>query len=370
MLYLSVATSASPAHGDASSSVTRPKPKSKRMRLLLLIAIVVIALVCAVWYFLTRYTESTNDAYLQADSVTLAPKVSGNIVAVLVNDNQLVKAGDPLVRIENDQYQARVNEMQATIKAREAAIERARADITRQQAEIEQAQAQYASAQVQLRYASHEYDRYRPLAASGAEASEHLADLKRSRDAAQADVAANAAAVKAASAQIATLKAQIVQSEAELASSRASLAQSDIDLKNTLVSSPIDGVIGNRTVRVGQYVQPGTRMLTVVPLNDIYLTANFKETQLTNMRPGQPATLHVDALPDLKIKGVVDSFSPGTGSQFALLPPENATGNFTKIVQRVPVKIRINASPEERKRLLPGMSVTVDVDTHEQGAGK
>lgn len=317
------------------------------------------------WYFFARYAESTNDAYLQADNVTLAPKVSGDVSQVLVGDNQTVRVNQPLVRINDDQYQARVKQMQASLKANEAAIGRARADIIRQQAEIEEAQARLHSAQVQLRYAEREYQRYQPLAASGAEAQQHLSELKRSRDVAQSDYEANVAGVKAASAQIHILKAQIVQSEAEMASSQAGLEQSKIDLNNTLISSPLDGVVGNRSVRVGQYVQAGTRLLTVVPVQNIYLVANFKETQLGRMRTGQPATLHVDALPDHEFSGVVESFSPGTGAQFALLPPENATGNFTKIVQRVPVRIRITDTSEQRKYLLPGMSVTVDIDTHD-----
>lgn len=367
MLYLSITTSAGAGPEQDASQPNRTLRSRKKM-LLRGIVIILAALALLIflwWYFIARFSESTNDAYLQADSVTLAPKISGNISEVLVKDNQTVKAGQPLVRINEDQYRARVSEMQAGMKANQAAIDRARADITRQQAEIEQAQARQRSAQVQLRYAEHEYQRYLPLAASGAEAKEHLADLRRSRDAAQADFEANVAAVKAASAQIQTLRAQIVQSEAQLASSGASLQRSDIDLQDTLIRSPIDGVIGNRTVRVGQYVQPGTRLLTVVPTQDIYLVANFKETQMTRIRVGQPVTLHVDAQPGHEFSGVVESVSPGTGSQFALLPPENATGNFTKIVQRVPVKIRITDTSPARNQLLPGMSVTVEIDTHD-----
>jgi len=172
------------------------------------------------------------------------------------------------------------------------------------------------------------------------------------------------AAVKSASAQIRTMQAQIEQTKAQLASARANRDQSGIDLRDTVIRSPIDGYVGDRAVRVGQYVQPGTRLLTVVPNDDVYLLANFKETQLTNMHPGQPAVLHVDAIPDYAFRGEVESFAPGTGSLFALLPPDNATGNFTKIVQRVPVRIRITEHTDQLKRLIAGMSVTVDVDTH------
>jgi membrane fusion protein (multidrug efflux system) len=359
----------SSAAADKLSNPLDPHAKKQRGKstIIWLCALLLAALAGLIflwWFFIARFSESTDDAYLQADSVTLAPKVSGYISEVLIKDNQRVNPGQPLVRLNDQQYQARVNEMRATADANQAAIDRAQAEIARQQAEIEQAQARQQGAQVQLSYAEHEYQRYLPLAASGAEAQEHVAQLRRSRDQAQADFNGNVAALKAASAQIKTLHAQIVQGNAQLASSHASLQQSDIDLHDTLISSPIAGVVGDKTVRVGQYVQPGTRLLTVVPLQDIYLVANFKETQMARIRVGQPALLHVDAQPGEIFHGVVDSFAPGTGSQFALLPPENASGNFTKIVQRIPVKIRLTDSTTARQPLLPGMSVTVDIDTH------
>jgi membrane fusion protein (multidrug efflux system) len=157
--------------------------------------------------------------------------------------------------------------------------------------------------------------------------------------------------------------AQIAQARAQLEAARASLRQAQLDVNDTTLYSSVAGKVGDRSVRVGQYVQPGTRLLSVVPVQSVYLEANFKETQIGGMRPGQRATLHVDALRGIDLHGVVDSFAPGTGSQFALLPPENATGNFTKIVQRVPVRIRVDADPKTRALLLPGLSVTVDVDT-------
>lgn len=357
---------------STAESVEAPQhrlKKSKKRRILLRIVFsiaLIAALAFAYWYLFARYSESTDDAYIQADSVTLAPKISGYVAKVLVKDNQWVKAGDPVVQIEDDQYQARLNQASATILADQAAIDQANAEINRQNAQIEQAQAQQRAAKVQLNYSNHEYQRYLPLAASGAENQEKLAELRRSRDQAQADFDANVAAVKSASAQIQSMHAQIEQAKAQLASAQANRAQSTIDFKGTVIYSPLDGRVGDRAVRVGQYVQPGTRLLTVVPEHDLYLVANFKETQLTHMQPGQPATLHVDAFPSHDFTGVVDSFAPGTGSLFALLPPDNATGNFTKIVQRVPVRIRITDNSEAVKRLLAGMSVMVDVNTHPQ----
>ncbi|WP_322071118.1 HlyD family secretion protein [Paraburkholderia bannensis] len=315
------------------------------------------------WWIVGRFIESTDDAYLQADSVTVAPKVSGYITDVYVADNQTVKAGDPLVKLDARQYQVALDQANATIDARAADIQHADAQLAQQRANIAQAQAQQEVARVSLRHAQDEVTRYTPLAASGAETTERLAELKSNRDQAQATLAADSAAVEAQRSQIAALTAQQAQARAQLEAARASAAQSQLDLDNTVVKSALAGRVGDRTVRVGQYVQPGTRMLTVVPVQKTYLTANFKETQIGRMRIGQPVELYVDALPGHTLHGVVDSFSPGTGAQFALLPPENATGNFTKIVQRVPVRIRIDTGPQTRGVLLPGMSVTVDVDT-------
>ncbi|WP_027820243.1 HlyD family secretion protein [Paraburkholderia bannensis] len=315
------------------------------------------------WWLVGRFIESTDDAYLQADSVTVAPKVSGYITDVFVADNQAVKAGDPLVRLDTRQYQAALAQANATIDARNADVEHADAQLTQQRANIAQAVAQEEVARVSLRHAQDEVARYTPLAASGAETTEKLSELKSSRDQAQATLAADHAAVESARSQMGALTAQLGQARAQLEAAKASAAQSQLDLDHTVVKSAIAGRVGDRTVRVGQYVQPGTRMLSVVPVQDTYLTANFKETQIGRMRIGQPVEISVDALSGHKLHGVVDSFSPGTGAQFALLPAENATGNFTKIVQRVPVRIRVETGPQTRKVLLPGMSVTAEVDT-------
>jgi membrane fusion protein (multidrug efflux system) len=352
---------------DPTTDPTAPPARRSRRRLVLIV-IVIVALVAATiwlarWWTVGRFIESTDDAYLQADSVTVAPKVSGYVTDVYVGDNQSIKAGDPLVRLDARQYQAALDQAQATIDARMADIQRAQADIQQQHANIEQAQAQQQVARISAAHARDEVQRYAPLAATGAETSERLAELTSTRDQALATLAANSAALNAAQTQIPAITAQIAQARAQLEAAQASARQSRLDLQDTIVRSALAGKVGDRTVRVGQYVQPGTRMLTVVPVQSTYLEANFKETQVGHMRVGQPVTLHVDALPGKDLHGVVDSFAPGTGSQFALLPPENATGNFTKIVQRVPVRIRIETGPETRSVLLPGLSVTADVDT-------
>ncbi|MEX3960832.1 HlyD family secretion protein [Paraburkholderia sp. EG286B] len=348
---------------DAAAAPARSGAKRTLLILLGLAALVAAAVWLGHWWVVGRFIESTDDAYLQADSVTIAPKVSGYVTDVYVADNQAVKAGDPLVKLDARQYQVALDQAQATVDARTADIEHAQAQIEQQRANVAQAQAQQEVAQVSLRHANDEVARYAPLAATGAETTERLAELKSERDKAQATLAADAAAVTSARSQISALNAQLSQARAQLEAARANAAQSQLDLDNTVVKSALAGRVGDRSVRVGQYVQPGTRMLTVVPVQRTYLTANFKETQIGRMRAGQPVELHVDALPGHTLHGVVDSFSPGTGAQFALLPPENATGNFTKIVQRVPVRIRLETGPETRSVLLPGMSVTVDVDT-------
>jgi membrane fusion protein (multidrug efflux system) len=322
------------------------------------------------WWVVGRYMQSTDDAYLRADSMTVAPKVSGYVTDVYVGDNATVKAGDPLVRLDGRQYRAALDQAQATVDARQADIQRAQAAILQQRAAIEQARAQQLTAQISSRHADDEVRRYGPLATTGAESSDQLSVLTSNRDQARATLAADTAALDQAQAKIADLNAQIAQARAQLEAAQASARQSKLDLDDTLIRSSLPGRVGDRTVRVGQYAQPGTRMMTVVPIEGVYLTANFKETQIGQMRAGQHASVRVDALPDTELQGVVESFAPGTGAEFALLPPENATGNFTKIVQRVPVRIRLEADEQTRKLLVPGLSVTVKVDTrqaHEDG---
>lgn len=320
------------------------------------------------WWTVGRFMQSTDDAYLQADSMTVAPKVSGYVAEVFVADNQSVTAGQPLIRLDNRQYQAMLEQANASIAARKADIERAEAELRQQQANIVQARAQVVGARAAQAHAIAEVERYEPLVETGAESAEKLADLRNAKDQASAKLAADIAALQAAERQPATTRAQIDQARAQLLAAEASSRQAQLDVGDTIVRSTLAGRVGDRAVRVGQFVQPGTRLMTIVPVQDVYLTANFKETQIGRMRAGQPASIEVDALPGNELHGTVASFSPGTGAQFALLPPQNATGNFTKIVQRVPVRIHIDADEQTRQLLLPGLSVTVRVDTRGNGA--
>jgi membrane fusion protein (multidrug efflux system) len=315
------------------------------------------------WWLVGRFIETTDDAYLQADSVTVAPKVSGYVAEVYVADNQAVPAGAPLVRLDSRQYQAALDQLTATTAARKADIARSEADLSLQRANIAQARATLKGAEANETYALAQVHRYQPLVSAGAETGERLAELRNAHNQAVATLEADKAALESAERQIAATQAQILEARAQLEAADASAESARLDAEDTVVKSPIAGRVGDRAVRVGQYVQPGTRLLTIVPVQDLYLEANFKETQIGLMRAGQPATIHVDALSGADLHGTVASFAPGTGSEFALLPPQNATGNFTKIVQRVPVRIHVDAGGEARKVLVPGLSVTVRVDT-------
>lgn len=335
----------------------------------MVLAIVALAalVALAVWFFRYethgKYIESTNDAYIRADQVTVSPKVSGYVEQVYVADNQDVTAGQPLVRIDPRDYRAQAAQFQAQIDVARANAEGIRAQIREQQTAVEQAAAQLALAQSDARFAASEVARYTPLAASGAETREKLTQLSNQATQAANQVAAQRAALAGARRRIASLQAQVAQALAQGEAAQAQLASANVNLGSTILRASIDGRIGDRSVRVGQFVQAGTRTMTVVPVNRLYVVANFKETQIGNMRPGQPVAIEVDALGGTGLRGHVESISPGTGAEFSLLPPQNATGNFTKIVQRVPVRIALDAGPEARRVLVPGLSATVKVNT-------
>jgi membrane fusion protein (multidrug efflux system) len=332
-------------------------------------AVLILAVIWFVHYWTRgRFVQSTNDAYIQADQVTVATRVSGFVDQVLVQDNQSVQAGQPLVRIDDRDPRAKMEQALAQVEQGRASVVQAQAQIRQQEAQIAQSEAQLSGAKTKAKFAERQAARYGPLAATGAETAEKYDQMRQNGDEADATIAEDKAAVLAAKRQIDTLKAQILTANAQIDQSQAQVRQAKVDLDATLVRASMDGRIGDKTVRVGQYVQPGTAMMTVVPVQNIYLVANFKETQLSRMRVGQPATIKVDALGGKALHGVVESFSPGTGAQFALFPPNNATGNFTKVVQRIPTRIRIDAGPQARKVLAPGLSATVSVDTYGAGA--
>lgn len=336
--------------------------------LVAVIVLIVLAAWLLHWLRVGRYLEYTNNAYLKADAVAVAPRVNGYVTAVLVEDNQWVKAGQPVLQIDPRSYRAQYQQAAALIAVRQSDIAAARANVQGGDAELLQARTQVDAAAASLRLARAEVARFIPLAASGADTVEHLESLRHDLARAQAQHRAALAQVQAAESQTRAAAAQLAQAEAGLRQAQADADAAQLALEDTRLSARIAGRIGNKTVQVGQFVAAGTRTMTVMPVAELYLEANFKETQMGRMRPGQVAEIEVDALAGTTLRGHVESIAPGTGSQFALLPPENATGNFTKVVQRVPVRIRVDADAAARQVLVPGMSVEVSVDTRDLAA--
>jgi membrane fusion protein (multidrug efflux system) len=362
------------AHDDATNeaesadAAAKPSPlRNPRVRIILVLVVAAAVIAGVLWYVryqsVGKYMQGTDDAYVQADAVTVSPKVSGYVDKVFVAENQRVKAGTPLLQIDARDYRAQAAQVEAQIDVARANAQGVRAQISEQQAAVDKARSDLAAARSDAAFAHAEVVRYQPLAASGAETREKLSQLVNQARQADAQVAAANAALTSASRRIGTLQAQVQQAQAQGQASRAQLQAANVNLGATILRASIDGRIGDKTVRVGQFAQAGTRLMSVVPVQQIYVEANFKETQIGLMRVGQPVTLGVDSLPGVEIHGRVESISPGTGAQFSLLPPQNATGNFTKIVQRVPVRIAIDAGAETRQLLVPGMSVDVTVDT-------
>ncbi len=320
-------------------------------------------------------SESTDDAYVGANATTVAPKIRGLVAEVLVRDNQTVRAGDALVRIDAEEFDARVGSAQADLADANAGVAAARAALVSLDAEQRLASANVSAAETAIRSASAQSDRaaadtrrYDALVTSGAVARRDADAMHAGAISAEQDVARSNALFTVAresqnvtAAKRATLEADLEKARASVDRAAAALSLALQDQRHALVLAPIDGVVGNRQVQQGDYVQPGTRLLTVVPLQALYVTANFKETQLGRMRVGQRATVRVDAISSEPLTGVVESLAPGSGSQFALLPFEPGTGNFTKIVQRVPVRIRFDAGQGALERLRPGLSVTAKV---------
>jgi len=359
----------------AATTAAKAKAPVSRKALFAVGAAVVIAAAGAIYIAAPKSSVSTDAAYVQADSSVVAPKVRGLISDVLVRHNQTVRKGDPLVRIDPEEFDARVGSASADLLNAQASVQSAQAALVSLDAEeklaasnVRAAQTSIRSSDAQNQRADADRKRYDNLVASGAVARRDADTYKAAAITAQSDadhsramldVSRNQAAVTGA--KRATLQAALAEAQAAVARAQAALALAKQDQDHALIRAPIDGVVGDRQAEPGDYVQPGTRLLTIVPMASLYVTANFKETQVARMLPGQPAVIKVDALPGVKLKGAVDSFAPGSGSQFSLLPFEPGTGNFTKIVQRVPVRIRFEPGQAGLERLRPGLSTTVAV---------
>jgi membrane fusion protein, multidrug efflux system len=317
-----------------------------------------------------RFIISTDDAYAQADSTILASRVSGYVSVVQVQDDEHVKAGQILARIDDRDYCATLDQARADVQAAKAAETNLEAQLVQQDALIARARASVAASQAALDLARIDRARAEKMAGIGfgsqqqsqqadAHAREQVADLQRDR-----------AALTTAEREVDVLRAKLGQAHALSERSQAVERRAELDVEYTTIIAPIDGTVGARSLRVGQYVQAGTQLLAIVPLRDVYIIANFKETQLTHARTGQHVRLRVDTFPGVDLRGYVDNLAPATGLEFSLLPPDNATGNFTKIVQRVPVKIRLDASQPLLGQLRPGMSVEAYIDTRPAAAGR
>ncbi|MBB2671162.1 UNVERIFIED_ORG: membrane fusion protein (multidrug efflux system) [Rhizobium esperanzae] len=309
-----------------------------------------------------RFIESTDDAYVKADYTTVAPKVAGYIRQVLVNDNDAVKAGQVLARIDDRDFQAALSQARAEVKAAEAAIANIDAEIVLQQSVIEQARATVNASQASLDFAVSDAARSARLITNGAGTQSRAEQSQSARDQAAAAVERDRAALVAAENKVPVIRTQREQAVAQRDRAAAAARQAELNLSYTDIVAAVDGTVGARSIRVGQYVTSGTQLMAVVPLHAVYVVANFKETQLTYIRPGQLVEIKIDSFPGKAIRGHVDSVSPASGLEFSLLPPDNATGNFTKIVQRIPVKIVID--DEALGGLLrSGMSVEPEIDT-------
>jgi membrane fusion protein (multidrug efflux system) len=315
-------------------------------------------------YYLTtgRYLQTTDDAYVKADSTIIAPKVSGYIAEVLVGDNEPVKAGQLLARIDDRDFKTALNQAKADVAASEAAVRNLDAQIELQEPLIQQQAAEVEATEASLKFAQQERARYDELMKTGAGTIQRAQQTDAALRSQTAQLQQGKAGLIAANKKVEVLATQRAQAIAQLDRARAVEQQAALNLSYTEITAPVDGTVGARTLRVGQYVQAGTQLMAVVPLDQVYVVANFKETQLTHVRNGQPVELTVDSFHSTRLKGHVDSVSPASGLEFALLPPDNATGNFTKIVQRVPVKIVLD-DQSLNGLLRPGMSAEPTVNT-------
>lgn len=327
-----------------------------------LLCLAALMVVAGGWSWARSSDEmSTDNAYVRGDVTSLAPKVSGYVISVEIADNQAVQVGDVLFRIDDRDYRARLAQAVANVEAARARLTNVDAEIQLQHSLVRQAEAQRRSTLAELNFATKASDRRRELIRTNAISQAQVDESDAERSRAEADLSAASATVDAQQQRILVLAAQREAAMAAVAQAEAARDLAQIDLDSTVVRAPIRGVVGNRQVRVGRLVAPGASLLDIVPIHDLWVVANFKETQLKHIRPGQRVRITIDGYPNETFEGVVDSFAPGSGSAFSLLPTDNATGNFVRVVQRVPIKIRFASSPSPTQ-LVPGLSARVEID--------
>ncbi|PCK79493.1 HlyD family secretion protein [Rhizobium sophoriradicis] len=352
---------------SAPASVAAPAAAKKRRSPVL--PIVVLAILAGgawygyEWWTNGRFMVSTDDAYIEGDIATISPKVTGYVAKVNVVANQEVKAGDVLATLDNGDYQNALDQAQAQIATEKLSLQRIDAQIEGADASLAQAQAQKVALEAAVRGAEITQKRQSELQAKSVGTAADLDNANIALDQAKANLAAGDANIAAAQANITILQAQRKEAEGSVRSLEISRDKAARDLSFTVLKAPYDGIVGNRSVQEGDLVSPGQRLMALVPVRQLYIDANFKETQIQHLVPGSKVNVHVDAYDDHPIVGTVESISPASGSVFSLLPPENATGNFTKVIQRVPVRIALPQDALDSGRLRAGLSVVVDVDT-------
>jgi membrane fusion protein (multidrug efflux system) len=354
---------------------TPPAPAARQkfnFRKMLMTGAAAAVLAGAAWYgwdywTVGQYLVSTDDAYVKADNTTIAPKVSGYLREVKVGDNEHVTTGEVLARIDERDFQVALDQARSDVAAAEAAIVSKQAQLGVQQAVIDAARATVEVDNATVTFAAQENKRYTDLAASGYGSVQNAQQAQSHIAGARAAIVRDTANLASASKQVHLLTAETAPATAALARARATQSQAELNLGYTSIVAPIDGIVGNRTLRIGQFVQAGTQLMSVVPVSGAYVVANYKETQLTDVREGQQVDIAVDMFPGHTVHGHVDSIAPASGQEFALLPPDNATGNFTKVVQRIPVKIALDAGNDAAVDLRPGMSVIPTIETRSGG---
>lgn len=338
--------------------------KKKYLPKLILAIFLILAVIAVIYYFLVyRFYESTDNAYLKADVIWVSPRVAGEITRLDVKNNQAVKAGQVLMQLDDRDTQARYQQASAITQLKEAALDVQRQNIAGQQAMIAEAQAGLEAANAEMSRLKKDYNRYQQLLSEGVTTRQRLETVQSQYLSAVAQVKRAQASVASAQAQLAGIHAGREQLVADVNSAKANVNLIGLDASSAQVIAPVDGTIGDLVVRLGSRVSPQTRLLAIVPLEKTFVEANFKETQITQMHVGQQVTVELDAYPDHEFTGHIDSFSPASGAEFSLMPPENATGNFNKVVQRIPVKVVLNRKAGDPV-LRPGLSATVKVDLH------
>jgi membrane fusion protein (multidrug efflux system) len=354
---------------DADIDAAPPRGRSRLNRRQLVSTISGLALLGGAawygddWWTRGRFIETTDDAYVGGNVTAIAPHVSGFVAQILVGDNQRVHAGETLIRLDPRDYQAALQHAEAVVGARSAALDSLRAQYVLQESAIRQQEADLEAKAAQATFAALGAARYRSLALTSAGSRQDAQRTDALDQEARSAVAAAKAGLQAARDKLKVLEADIAEADAAVKQAQSDLETARLNLSYTEICAPVDGYVGNRAAQVGAYVTQGTYLISVTPAAGLWVDANFKEDQLTRMTPGQTATVVADVLPSHPFRGRVVSLSPGTGAVFSVIPPENATGNFTKIVQRVPVRVVLDASDAQLPMLRPGLSTTVDVDT-------